>query len=170
MKRYPLAFWGNAAVGATVAVVLIALGVGAVHYNTPLFKPTLQLTSDTVPAGGWLGFIQTSSPVRVCPQENARAIWRWEDEEQKRAQVYVVSDANAPPRVWDGPAVINIPVPADIPPGTYYYTRETTSWCSWFNYLFFRPSVERTAPVKFEIVSRVVTAQEPPPGIGGGKK
>lgn len=157
LKRYPLTFWGHFAVGAAVATFLVGLATGVVYYNTPLLQPTLQLASDVVPAGGRLGFVQSASPVRVCPQENSRAIWRWTDGSKKTAEIYLLSDANAAPRVWDGPSIVYVMIPADIPPGTYYYMRETASWCSWINYLLFRPSVERTPPVKFEVVSRQLT-------------
>ena len=163
VKRFPVIFWGNVAIGALLATLLVGAAGGLVYYNTPLLRPTLQLTSDTVPAGGKLGFIQSAAPVKVCPQENSRAIWRWVGDDRTLAEMYLLSDANAAPRVWDGPTIVYVPIPEDIPPGTYYYMRETTSWCSWFNFLFFRPSVERTPAVKFEIVSRSVSA-------GGGSK
>lgn len=157
MKRFPLAFWGNVAIGAGLAILLMLFFVGTLYYNTPLLRPTLQLTADIVPAGGKLGFIQTAAPIKVCPQENARVIWRWATADRTLAEMYLLSDANAAPRVWDGPTIVYVSIPEDIPPGTYYYMRETTSWCSWFNFLFFRPSVERTPSVQFEVVSKVVS-------------
>lgn len=157
VKKYPLAFWGNFLLGAAGAIAAGLFLSGFLYYNTPLLRPTLQLMSDTVPAGGRLGFIQTAAPIKICPQENARVIWRWATAAQDMAEVYLLSDANAAPRVWDGPTVVYVTIPADIPPGTYHYMRETTSWCSWFNFLFFRPYVERTPSVRFEVVSRQVS-------------
>lgn len=164
MRTYPVAFWGNFLLGVAGTVTVAMLITGLVYYNTPLIRPTLKLVSDVVPAGGKLGFVQAASPPVVCPQENSRVIWRMLDSDnQKVAEIYLLSDANAAPRVWDGPAVIYVTLPADLPPGTYYYMRETVSWCSWINYLLFRPSVERTASVPFQVVPRPTFQSVPSP-------
>ncbi len=165
IRTYPVVFWRSFALGAVAAVAGILGAVGYYQVSTPIFRPTLQLVSNVIPSGGSLQFVQAASPARPCPQESTRAVWWWETPEQTRAQLVILNNSGPAPRVWDGPTTVNIPLP-DLPPGTYYYMRETTSWCSLFNYLLATPTVEKTHPVRFEIVSSDATTglRTRPPG------
>ena len=157
MRQYPVVFWRNFGLGALAAVALVVGAIGYYQVVTPVLRPTLQLVSDVVPAGGSLGFVQAQQPARACPQESSRIIWWWETPDRQRAQMQARSNVSPTPRVWDGPTVVNLPLPSNLAPGTYYYMRETTSWCSVFNYLLARPTIERTASVRFEVVSPPLT-------------
>ena len=159
VSTYPVVFWRSFVLGAVVAVSGILGAVGYYQVTTPVFRPTLQLVSDVIPSGGSLRFIQAPSPARSCPQESTRVVWWWDGPDRTRAQLVILNNSGLAPRVWDGPTTVNVPLPY-LPPGTYYYMRETTSWCSLFNYLLATPTVEKTPPVKFEIVSNDGLARE----------
>ena len=152
-RRHPKEFWiaflGGAVVTATVALLI----AGIIQQSIPILRPTLQLASDTVPVGGNIGFIQAPSQARYCPQENVRLLWRWTDDLRTKREMFFLSDVNFPPRVWNGPTTINIPVPTNIEPGIYYYVRESQTYCTWWAHLTGRPNVERTPDVRISIVS-----------------
>ena len=154
-RRHPVQFWTSFVFGSCFALACAVTGFGWYQASTPIYRPTLQLISDVVPAGGYMGFIQAASSPRRCLQETSRAIWWWEDVAHKRRNVLMLTDANPAPRVWDGPIVLNIKLPEELTPGTYYYVRETASWCSMLSYIFNVPEVQRTNDVRFEIVSAV---------------
>ena len=151
-KRHPWNFWGSFGLGVFTAIFGIATVIAWLEGSQPFYRPTLQLAKAVVPQGGNLEFVQAAASPRKCPQETQRVVWWWEDGSQQRRLVVSLSDAPPPPRVWDGPTLVSVALPPSLPPGKYYYLRETQTWCSWFNVLLNRPVVERTPDVPFEIV------------------
>ena len=142
--------------GVSTAVIVSIAGMAAFNAYVPLSRPTLQLVSDSVPAGGYLGFVQSSAPVRPCQQEQVRLIWRTVNiNGMSVRQTFFLSDANIPTKAWDGPTLIMLNVPAEVPPGQYHYQRQSQTWCSLVNYIF-GPTMSVTADVPFQVTSAVV--------------
>ena len=149
-KKYPKQYWAGAATAGAVMVIVFLSIVAIVQAYPPFFRPTLQLVNDTLMPGGNLAFVQSTSAPRHCPHQTVRAMWRWEDASKTRRVVLHLSDFNLLPRVWDGPTVIALPIPATTSPGEWFYFRETKSWCSLWNYIA-GPSVQHTLDVPFTV-------------------
>ena len=149
-KKYPKQYWSGAATAAAVLVIAGVVALVSAQAYPPFHRPTLQITTPTVTPGDNLGFVQALVNPRHCPQETVRLMWRWEDSTYARRVVVPLSDANVLPRVWAGPTVIAVHIPANTSPGEWYYFRETLSWCSLWNYIA-GPTVQRTADVPFTV-------------------
>jgi hypothetical protein len=136
--------------GTLFAVVAVTT---TVNVYTPFHRPALQLESSVVEAGGHMGFEAAVPPAKACPQEQTRVLWKW-DETKKRRRIYPLSDANPIPRLSNDPMIVMVSVPRDVPPGDYYYARQSQTWCSWVNHVF-GPTIESTRDVPVRIVSPV---------------
>jgi hypothetical protein len=157
VKAYPKHVFVSFGLGIGLGIALatvIGLGIASyIQIATPITKPTLQLVSDVAQPGGHIDFIQSSVPRRDCISENARLIWWWDNNAKTRRVITLINDGPPVPKLWDGQTVVRLPLPDFLEPGNYFYVRETRSWCSWLNYVFNRPSIERTPDVPFLVVS-----------------
>lgn len=151
MAEYPKTFWLNILAGVALGVLMLTTAYTVAQLFIPFHRPTLQLLSDQVPAGGYLQFVQATTPPKSCSQEQSRQIWRWETPEKERRISFLLSDANIPPPLWDGPTVITVRIPLETSPGEWYYVRTSETWCSLLNYVF-GATRSRTPDVRFTVL------------------
>jgi hypothetical protein len=151
IKRWPWVYIKGFVFGSVVFITISAVVIGWQQDGGNDYRPTLKLVESTIFPGGYLGFYQGATPDRRCPQETVRMVWRQKTPTER--EVYPIGDFNVVPNFWEGRSVVFIQVPHDLPPGDWFYLRETAQWCSWWSFMT-RPKISRTTDVPFTVVPR----------------
>lgn len=154
LRDGPKPFWVGLIGGLLILTVAAMVVLGAIQTMQPTLRPSLTLAADTVTTGEYLGFVQGLNPAHRCVEESVRVVWRW-DAEKKRPIVTPLADFNPIPNMWKERAIIQLKLPENLPPGEYFYRRETAQWCSIFNFLF-GPTINETPDIPFRVVAAPV--------------
>lgn len=149
IRRWPARFWIGAGVGLSLCALVALAVLSWAQYNAPQLRPTLSLVKTTIAPGEYLGFEQAIVPSHRCLQENVRLIWRQKTPDLR--EIYPLPDFNVAPNIWDGKSIVYLRIPEATEPGQWFYTRETTQWCSWWSLFTAKPDITRTRDVPFTV-------------------
>ncbi len=155
IRRWPGVFWTSFGVTAGLSFAMILVALYAFEARKAVYVPALKLVEDVVPQGGYLRFYQFErNGTRVCPEETRRIVFRPIEPgsgPDSARRVRVLDDFTSLNASQPIGSIVELPLPADLSPGEWYYQRYTWFWCGPADYIF-GPTYQENRPVPFTIV------------------